>query len=90
MLLLTPALALAPTPALTPTLTLIRYVDNLFEFSQSLGYDYSGAWLDDSTFRVEVLDAGPRVPVNRLTQARPAGGVYNPARTTQVACNHRP
>ena len=63
-----------------------RYVDSLFEFSQPVGLDYSGAWQDDSTFHVVVLDAGsPSAPVNRLTQVQPAGDIHNPARTTQRA-----
>ena len=97
-LTLTPALALAPTPALTPTLTLTRYVDNLFEFSQSLGYDYSGAWLDDSTFRVEVLRGPPvALPLHHrcITVTLPSHYRYitvalpdSRARGTQVVFSH--
>ena len=36
------------------------YVDSLFAFNAQLGQDYSGAWSDDSTFIVTILDASWR------------------------------
>jgi hypothetical protein len=34
----------------------VGYVDHLFAFSQAMGNDYSGAWLDAFTFRIAILD----------------------------------
>eukprot|EP00966_Prymnesium_polylepis_P116810 2699388-Prymnesium_polylepis.1 len=36
------------------------YVDSLFSFNSQLGQDYSGAWSDDSTFLVTVIDSSWR------------------------------
>ena len=33
-------------------------VDHLFAFSTPLGSNYTGAWLDDSSFRITILDTG--------------------------------
>ena len=53
-----------------------EYVDSLFNFSQPLGDGYSGAWVDDSTFRVRVNDASTGGdPVN--PEQRPSLGGSN-------------
>ena len=50
----------------------VGYVDSLFEFSQALGDDYSGEWLDDSTFRVLILDgASTELSPSDLAYHRP-------------------
>jgi hypothetical protein len=36
-----------------------QYVDSLFTFTQPIGVDYSGGWLDASTFEVVLLNTGP-------------------------------
>ena len=71
----------------------VGYVDRLFDFSQPLGYDYSGAWLDDSTFRVLVLrgppvTAGLEAPglLYSNVTARHTAGVTS-ANFTSRACN---
>jgi len=38
----------------------MRYVDSLFTFSHPLGADYSGAWVDSSTFVVSVLSVSTK------------------------------
>ena len=46
-------------------------VDQLFEFSHAIGADYSGSWVDASTFAIVVLDvtgaAPPRVGASSVT-----------------------
>ena len=46
-------------------------VDRLFAFSTPLGDNYTGAWLDDSTFRVTIVEptAGADPPSIGITEA---------------------
>ena len=71
----------------------VGYVDQLFSFSEPLGYDYSGEWLDASTFRVLVLrgpaaSAGVETPglgYSNVTVRHTAG--VTSANFTSRACN---
>ena len=69
-----------PYPLGTSSLAGRALVDALFEFSSPLGADYTGAWVDDSTFVIIIEDADgseldpPRVGALNVT-ARPSGGI---------------
>ena len=59
------------------------YVDSLFDFSHSIGTDYSGLWLDSSTFEVVVVSTGgERIPLDGAMRVAMAGSITNPARTS--------
>ena len=59
------------------------FVDSLFTFSEPIGVDYSGRWLDASTFEVTLTDVGSApVPVSSEMRVSTAGHVRNPARTS--------
>ena len=51
-----------------------EYVDALFSFEPSIGDDYRGAWADDSTFVITILDStkqGGRLPDGRQWNRMP-------------------
>ena len=63
------------------------YVDSLFDFQPSIGDDYSGAWRDDSTFIVTMLDVGTHAPVIGSATARVRGVILDSTRTRPRAPN---
>ena len=74
------------SPAL-PTEGGARLVDELFLFSDRLGDDYSGDWLDDSTFRVRVLDTtGAAPPLVGSTTARVRTNLLCNAAAVAASC----
>ena len=67
-------------------------VDALFAFSHSLGSDYEGEWLDDSTFVVTSVDAAGSDPTAFVVgavnvTALPSGGITSFNRTAKTCDN---
>ena len=62
-----------------------RYVDSLFSFEPDIGDDYSGEWLDDSTFLVTVLTAGAHAPALNASRAAVRGDIFGREQGRQVA-----
>ena len=81
-----------PYPLGSSSLSGKALVDALFEFSHPLGADYTGEWMDDSTFVVTIEDADgsqvfpPRVGELNVT-ARPSGGITNLNYTAKTCSN---
>ena len=62
-----------------------RYVDSLFTFEPDIGDEYSGEWLDDSTFLVTVLAAGAHAPALNESRAAVRGDIFGREHGRQVA-----
>ena len=62
-----------------------RYVESLFTFEPDIGDDYSGEWLDDSTFLVTVLAAGAHAPALFASRAAVRGDIFGREHGRQVA-----
>ena len=61
-----------------------RYVDSIFSFEPDIGDDYSGEWLDDSTFLVTVLTAGAHAPALNASRAAVRGDIFGREQGRQV------
>ena len=66
------------------------YVGSLFSFSQPLGANYSGAWVDDSVFVVTVLNgtadgAAPQLGRTSVRLANTTALRHMPNRSSQAS-----
>ena len=57
------------------------YVDALFEFDHYLGEDYSGAWVDLSSFVINAIDTSIYRPAVGVTTLRSSSALLNSAAT---------
>jgi hypothetical protein len=73
----------------------VDYVGSLFSFSQPLGANYSGAWVDDSVFVVTVLNgtaegAAPQLGRTSVALVNTTALRNAPNRSSQVSPNPNP
>ena len=57
-----------------------EYVDALFSFEPTIGDDYRGAWADDSTFVITILDVGAAAPAIGDASVTVVGFVFDAER----------